>query len=83
MIEVILYGTAVCPYCTQAKKFLDSQNITYEERRVDLDPQKRMDMERISGRRTVPQIFIGGRHVGGWDDLKALYESGELSTWLK
>ncbi len=82
MKNVIIYSTAICPYCIQAKQLLEREGVAYEEIRVDLDVQQRVEMERISGRRTVPQIFIGERHVGGCDDLKALYERGELSTWL-
>lgn len=82
MKKVILYSTPNCPYCTHAKQLFESEKIPYEEIRVDLDVEQRHTMEQLSGRRTVPQIFIGGRHVGGFDDLKALYESGELSQWL-
>lgn len=83
MKKVVMYSTAVCPYCVHAKELLISENIPFEEIRVDLDPEKREYMIQISGRRTVPQIFIGERHVGGFDDLKALYERGELNAWLE
>lgn len=82
MKKVIIYSTAVCPYCVHAKELLDNQGIAYEEIRVDIDTDKRVEMERLSGRRTVPQIFIGDRHVGGFSDLQALYERGELAAWL-
>jgi glutaredoxin 3 len=82
MNKVVMYSTASCPYCAHAKELLDSEKVTYEEIRVDLDEKKRAYMEKISGRRTVPQIFIGDKHVGGFDDLKALYERGELNAWL-
>lgn len=83
MKKVVVYSTAYCPYCDRAKELLKSQEIPFEEIRVDEDSEKRQTMERISGRRTVPQIFIGDKHVGGYDDLIALYKSGELTNWLK
>lgn len=82
MNKVKVYSTATCPYCIHAKQLLDSQGISYEEIRVDLDKAAREEMEHLSRRRTVPQIFIGNHHVGGFDDLKALYDKGELSHWL-
>lgn len=81
--RVTVYSTLVCPYCVNAKQLLESQGISYEEIRVDTETQKREEMERLSGRRTVPQIFIGNRHVGGYTDLKKLYDSRELDHWLK
>jgi len=78
-----MYSTPVCAYCTRAKQLLESQQIPYEEIDVMSDSTVRAHMEKISGRRTVPQIFIGERHVGGFDDLKALYEKGELQSWLQ
>jgi glutaredoxin 3 len=83
MNKVKIYSTALCPYCIRAKQLLDSQGIVYEEIRVDIDKAIRNEMERLSQRRTVPQIFIGDQHVGGFDDLKALYDKGELFHWLE
>ena len=83
MKEVIVYSTEYCPYCVHAKQLLDSLKVPYQEIRVDNDSQLREQMIQISGRRTVPQIFIGGRHVGGFDDLKALHEKNELLKWLE
>jgi glutaredoxin 3 len=83
MKSVIMYSTATCPYCIHAKELLEMNKIPFQEIRVDEDPGRRKEMERLSGRRTVPQIFIGDRHVGGYDDLKALYEKGELDNWLE
>jgi glutaredoxin 3 len=80
--KVLIYSTQICPYCVNAKQLLQSEGISFEEINVE-DEKKRAYMEQISGRRTVPQIFIGERHVGGFDDLKALYERGELNDWLK
>lgn len=81
--KVLMYTTAVCPYCIRAKQLLESKHISFEEIAVDNNPELRALMETKSGRRTVPQIFIGDRHVGGFDDLKALSDSGQLSEWLK
>ena len=83
MKKVMMYSTATCPYCVAAKNLLSTQEVAFEEIRVDNHPEKRVFMEQLSGRRTVPQIFIGERHVGGYDDLKALYEAGQLQDWLK
>lgn len=83
MKQVVIYSTEVCPYCIHAKQLLDMKKVPYQEIRVDTNPERRVEMERLSGRRTVPQIFIGDRHVGGFDDLKALHDRGELDEWLK
>lgn len=80
--EVIVYSTKYCPYCTAAKELLNREKIVFQEIPVDDDPSLRKKMEELSGRRTVPQIFINGRHVGGFDDLKQLYDKGELKHWL-
>ena len=73
MQTVKMYTTAVCPYCVQAKQILKSKGVLQiEEIRIDADPAQRMAMIEITGRRTVPQIFIGQTHVGGCDDLMAL-----------
>lgn len=83
MKKVIVYSTAICPYCIRAKELLESEGIPFEEIRVDLDVTRFEEMKRISGQRTVPQIFIGEQHVGGFSDLKALYERGELHDSLR
>ncbi len=83
MLTVKMYTTAVCPYCVQAKRILMSRGVTHiEEIRVDANPQERMKMMDITGRRTVPQIFIGDTHVGGCDDLMALDSQGGLLPLL-
>ncbi len=83
MPSVRMYTTAVCPYCVRAKQFLKSKGVEFiEEVRVDLDPQARDTMMQSTGRRTVPQIFIGDTHVGGCDDLLALDASGGLAPLL-
>ena len=80
--KVVIYSKENCPYCTWAKQLLDKNHVTFQEIRVDVNEGEREKMERLSGRRTVPQIFIGEKHVGGYDDLKSLYDKGELDTWL-
>jgi len=83
MSPVKMYTTAVCPYCIRAKKLLASRGVTdIDEVRVDLQPAQLQEMMRITGRRTVPQIFIGNTHVGGCDDLIALDGRGGLLSLL-
>ena len=83
MQAVKMYTTAVCPYCVQAKRLLLSKGVAnIEEVRVDANPQERMKMMELTGRRTVPQIFIGETHVGGCDDLVALDGKGGLLPLL-
>ena len=83
MQAVKMYTTAVCPYCVQAKRLLLSKGVeSIEEIRVDSQPQERMKMMETTGRRTVPQIFIGTTHVGGCDDLMALDSKGGLLPLL-
>lgn len=80
---VTMYTTAMCPYCLQAERLLASRGITAIDKvRVDLDPARREEMMARTGRRTVPQIYIGDRHVGGYDDLAALERSGKLAALL-
>lgn len=83
MPPVKMYTTAVCPYCVRAKQFLKSKGVdNIEEIRVDTDPEVRQAMMDLTGRRTVPQIFIGDTHVGGCDDLMALDAKGGLAPLL-
>ncbi len=83
MPPVKMYCTAVCPYCQMAERLLTRKGVTEIEKiRVDLDPAQREHMMQITGRRTVPQVFIGDRHVGGFDDLSALDAAGELEPLL-
>lgn len=83
MQAVKMYTTAVCPYCAQAKQILKSKGVEQiEEIRIDTDAQAREQMMAITGRRTVPQIFIGSTHVGGCDDLVALDGRGGLVPLL-
>lgn len=84
MPPIKMYCTAVCPYCVMAEKLLNKKGVTEIEKiRVDLDPTQREHMIRITGRRTVPQIFIGDTHVGGCDDLMALDQRGALVPLLQ
>ena len=83
MQTVTMYTTAVCPYCIRAKQILAARGVNQiEEIRIDNDDAQRMKMMEITGRRTVPQIFIGSTHVGGCDDLMALDGKGELLPML-
>ncbi len=83
MAKVRMYATGVCPYCQMAERLLRSKGVTEIEKiRVDLDPKQREEMMQRTGRRTVPQIYVGDRHVGGYDDLAALDRTGELDPLL-
>jgi len=83
MPSIKMYCTAVCPYCQMAERLLSKKGVTQIEKiRVDLDPAAREHMMQITGRRTVPQVFIGEHHVGGFDDLSALDAAGELDPLL-
>ncbi|MDF7675218.1 glutaredoxin 3 [Neisseriaceae bacterium ESL0693] len=84
MPKISMYTTGVCPYCQRAKALLKQKGITeIEEIRIDTDPARREEMMQRTQRRTVPQIYIGDTHVGGFDDLKALNDSGQLDTLLR
>lgn len=83
MPHIVMYTTATCPYCINAERLLRSKGVQEIDKvRVDLDTHKRVEMVQKTGRRTVPQIYIGERHVGGFDDLHALNEAGELDDLL-
>jgi glutaredoxin 3 len=83
MPKVVMYATATCPYCIRAEQLLRAKGVTELEKiRVDLDPGRRAEMMNRTGRRTVPQIFIGDKHVGGCDDLVALNAAGDLDPLL-
>ena len=80
---VVLYTAAPCPYCSRAKRLLDAKGVSYVEIDIGMDASKRREMMDLTGgRHTVPQIFIGGRHVGGSDELVALENAGKLDEWL-
>jgi glutaredoxin 3 len=82
MTKVLMYCTAACPYCQAADRLLTRKHADIERIRVDLEPARRAEMVKLCGRRTVPQIWIGGRHVGGSDELHDLEGSGELDQLL-
>lgn len=83
MPNVKMYSTAVCPYCARAEQLLKRKGVTdIEKIRVDQDPARREEMMKLTGRRTVPQIFIGDYHVGGSDELFALDHAGKLDALL-
>ncbi|MBI5922444.1 MAG: glutaredoxin 3 [Betaproteobacteria bacterium] len=80
---VLMYCTAVCPYCVRAEQLLQHKGVKVIEKiRVDLEPERRQEMMERTGRRTVPQIYIGETHVGGFDDLAALDHAGRLDPLL-
>jgi glutaredoxin 3 len=83
MKRVLMYTTRFCPYCVMAKRLLDIKGVTVDEVRIDEDVARRDEMMRITGRRTVPQIFVGDTHVGGCDDLQALERAGKLDALLQ
>jgi glutaredoxin 3 len=83
LAKVLMYCTAACPFCQAAERLLLEKGVAIDKIRVDLEPTRRGEMMQKSGRRTVPQIWIGARHVGGCDDLYELDRRGELDPLLK
>jgi glutaredoxin 3 len=84
MPKVLMYCTAVCPYCVAAEQLLKKRGVEFIEKiRIDLDPGKQAEMMERTGRRTVPQIYVGQTHVGGFDDLSALDAAGKLVPLLE
>jgi glutaredoxin 3 len=81
--KVVIYSKDQCPYCLMAKELLQSRNITFQEFYVDRDQSKLEEMMRLSDKRTVPQIFINDKSIGGYDDLAALVKAGKLDELLK
>jgi glutaredoxin 3 len=77
-----MYTTGWCPYCSRARALLRRKGVAFDDIDVEESPEKRLEMQSRSGRRTVPQIFIGDRHVGGSDDLHALDDAGQLDALL-
>jgi glutaredoxin 3 len=83
MPKIMMYATAICPFCVQAERLLRAKGVaSIDKVRVDLEPARRVEMMQKTGRRTVPQIYIGSRHVGGYDDLVALDRAGGLAPLL-
>ncbi|MBT8427940.1 MAG: glutaredoxin 3 [Erythrobacter sp.] len=81
--RVVLYGTAYCPFCVRARRLLDNKGVAYADLRLEHQPELRREMERRSGRHTVPQIFIGDQHIGGSDELHSLERAGRLDALLR
>ena len=81
--QVVLYTTRFCPYCTRARALLVRKGVEFNDISVDADPERRAEMQARSGRRTVPQIWIGDYHVGGFDELAALEREGRLDELLQ
>lgn len=82
MSHVVIYTTRICPYCIRAKQLLQSKGVEFDEISVDAQPELRLEMMEKSGRRTVPQIWVGETHVGGFDDLWAMDRAGKLQPLL-
>jgi glutaredoxin 3 len=84
MVDIVIYCSGFCPYCERARALLERKGVTFEEVRIDQEPKRRAEMEeRAGGRTSVPQIFFGDRHIGGFDDMAALENAGELDALLK
>ena len=84
MTPITMYSTAICPFCVQAERLLRAKGVgEIAKVRVDLEPARRQEMMEKTGRRTVPQIYIGNTHVGGYDDLVALDRAGKLAPLLE
>ena len=83
MKRVLVYSSLICPYCVMAKRLLSRKGVSYDEVLVDVECGRRGEMQQRTGRRTVPQIFVGEHHVGGYDDLAALDRAGQLDPLLR
>ena len=81
--EIVIYTTLVCPYCVAAKNFLKSKGLSWREVRIDLDPVEREQMMTKARRTSVPQIFVGETHVGGYDDMMAMHRAGNFEPLLQ
>lgn len=83
MPDILMYTSTICPYCIMAKRLLQSKGASFQEINVDQDPELRTEMMQRTKRRTVPQIYIGDQHVGGYDELYALERTKQLDPLLK
>ncbi|WP_246606594.1 glutaredoxin 3 [Novilysobacter antarcticus] len=81
--EILIYTSATCPYCVAAANFLKSKGLQWREIRVDLDPAEREKMVALAKRTSVPQIFVGDTHVGGFDDMMAMHRAGKFEPLLE
>ncbi len=82
MKQVLIYSTRICPFCVMARRLLERKGVKFAEVKVDEDPVRRQEMMQKTGRRTVPQVFVGETHVGGYEDLAALEHAGRLDALL-
>ena len=82
MANVVIYSTGTCPFCVRARNLLEKKGVSFTEIRVDLEPERRPEMEKLSGRTSVPQVFIDDYHVGGFDDLSEMDMDDELDSRL-
>jgi len=83
MADILIYSSAVCPYCVAAKNFLKARGLEYRELRIDMDRQAREEMMAKAKRTSVPQIFVNGTHVGGFDDMVAMDRAGTFQPLLE
>ncbi len=83
MSKVLIYSTRICPFCVMARRLLERKGVRFDEVKVDEDPVRRQEMMQKTGRRTVPQVFIGEKHVGGFEELAALEHAGQLDPLLR
>lgn len=83
MADILIYSSAVCPYCVAAKNFLKARGLEYRELRIDMDRQAREEMMAKAKRTSVPQIFVNGTHVGGFDDMVAMDRAGTFQALLE
>lgn len=82
-VDVKMYSTRFCPFCVRARSLLDTKQVSYRDIAVDGEPEARREMMQLSGRHTVPQIWIDGQHIGGFDDIALLERQGRLDELLK
>lgn len=83
MARITMYSTGICPFCVMARRLFERKGVVVEEVKIDREPARREEMMQRTGRRTVPQIYIGDTHVGGYDDLAALEHAGKLDPLLR
>ena len=83
MKKILIYSTSICPYCEAAKKLLENLNLNFQEKMIDSNIEMKEEMlKKSNGRTTVPQIFFGEKHIGGYDDLQRIYQTGKLMSIL-
>ena len=83
MKKILIYSTSICPYCLAAKKLLENLNLNFQEKMIDSDIEMKEEMlKKSNGRTTVPQIFFGEKHIGGYDDLQSIHQTGKLMSML-